>query len=276
MGITGEQLAFGSCPVDAEDYTKIKNEFIKFGLTPNQIKIFFYLSKFGSKTAMEVSKNTEIPRTESYHILSSLQSKGIVFASYQHPIKFSATSLRKTIFLLFNVESERLNELEKTKPILEELWVKVPEITKRVDEITEQFQILRRTNQINNKIFDMISNTKNEFLLLGCEKNLLKFYHTDFLSALEKRSINYKLLTSVRQKSQYIFNDMDKSRIKALSSVIKENLCFLIKDDNELLFFIKNSFDNNKEVTAIWTNSETFVYSKQLLFRDLWTKSRSI
>ena len=49
---------------------------------------------------------------------------------------------------------------------------------------------------------------------------------------------------------------------------------FLIKDDDEVLFFIKNE-GNNKEMRAIWTNSETIIYSKALLFNNIWTKTKS-
>jgi hypothetical protein len=47
----------------------------------------------------------------------------------------------------------------------------------------------------------------------------------------------------------------------------------LIKDDDEVLFFIKNE-GNNKEMRSIWTNSETIIYSKSLLFNNLWSKTK--
>ena len=47
---------------------------------------------------------------------------------------------------------------------------------------------------------------------------------------------------------------------------------FLIKDYDETLFFIKNE-ENNKEMRAIWTNSETIIYSKALLFNNIWSKT---
>ena len=68
----------------------------------------------------------------------------------------------------------------------------------------------------------------------------MKFYHANFLDALEEHKIDYKLLTPVSKKSKYIFDDLKKSKVKKLGSSVKENLCFLIKDDEEVLFFIKN------------------------------------
>jgi hypothetical protein len=118
----------------------------------------------------------------------------------------------------------------------------------------------------------MILNAKNECRILGSEKDFMKFYHANFLDALEEREIDYKLLTPISKKSKYIFEDVNKSKIKQLCSSVKENLCFLIKDDDEVLFFIKNE-GNNKEMRAIWTNSETIIYSKALLFDSIWSNT---
>ena len=46
MGITTKKLIFGDCPIDAEKYEEIRDELQKFGMTQNQVKVFFYLGKF--------------------------------------------------------------------------------------------------------------------------------------------------------------------------------------------------------------------------------------
>jgi HTH-type transcriptional regulator, sugar sensing transcriptional regulator len=120
----------------------------------------------------------------------------------------------------------------------------------------------------------MILNAKEECRILGSEKDFMKFYHANFLDALEEREIDYKLLTPITKKSKYIFENIEQSKIKQLCSSVKGNLCFLIKDDDEVLFFIKNE-GNNKEMRAIWTNSETIIYSKALLFNNIWSKTDS-
>src|SRR5579864_9471467 len=92
---------------------KLKDELAKFGLTSNQSKVYIYLGKYGSKTAPEVCKSLKLPRTETYHLLTSLQNKGVVSATFQHPIRFSAVPLDKAIWVLVNAEKERVNTLEK-------------------------------------------------------------------------------------------------------------------------------------------------------------------
>ena len=275
MEIAPNTLQLGMYPVDRGDYEGVKEYLTTFGLTPNQIKVFFYLGKIGAKTASEISKAVNIPRSETYHLLTALQNKGIVDASFQHPIKFTALSIKKTIDVLLNTEIERLNKLKKSGPELEEIWEKIPSNTSDIEEKEEEkFKVLQGGNQVNSKIFDMILNAKNECRILGSEKDFMKFYHANFLDALEEHQIDYKLLTPISKKSKYIFDDLDKSKIKKLCSSVKESLCFLLKDDDEVLFFIKNE-GNSKEMRAIWTNSETIIYSKALLFDNIWAKTKS-
>jgi len=275
MGIIVNTMQLGTFPVDKADFEKIRDTLALFGLTPNQSKIFFYLGKIGSKTASEISKAVEIPRSETYHLLTALQNKGIVEASFQHPIQFSALPINKTIDVLINTETGRLNRLKKSAPELEKMWKKVPGNTSELEEDPEEkFKVLQGGNQVNSKIFDMILNAKKEYRILGSEKDLMKFYHANFLDALEEQKIDYKLLTPITNKTKFIFDDIDKSKIRNLCSSVKGNLCFLIKDDDEVLFFIKNE-GNNKEMRAIWTNSETIIYSKSLLFNNIWTKTDS-
>ena len=275
MGIITNTMQLGTFPVDKTNYEEIRDALVGFGLTPNQSKVFFYIGKIGAKTASEIAKAVNVPRSETYHLLTALQSKGIVEASFQHPIQFTALPIKKAINLLISTETERLNKLKKSGPILEEIWEKIPgDTTIKEQDDEEKFKVLQGGNQVNSKIFDMILNAKEECRILGSEKDMMKFYHANFLDALEEREINYKLLTPITKKSKYIFENIDQLKIKQLCSSVKENLCFLIKDDDEVLFFIKNE-GNNKEMRAIWTNSETIIYSKALLFDNIWSKTDS-
>ncbi len=255
---------------------RLKNEISKFGLTPNQSKVYIFLGKYGSKTASEVCKALKLPRTETYHLLTTLQNKGIVSATFQHPIKFSATPLNKAIWSLVNAEKERINALEKHEQSIVELWNAIPEFNTITEEKEDKFQILQGTNQIHNKIKEMIANTKNEFLVLGSEKDFLKFYHSDFFESLDNSKVDLKLLTSSSEKAIYIFDDIDRSKVKKMPDNIREDLCFIVKDDEELIFFIKNASKSTQQMTAVWTDSASMIYSMKVLFNSVWSKSKNI
>ena len=254
---------------------KLRDELSKFGLTSNQSKVYVFLGKYGSKTAPEVCKALKLPRTETYHLLTTLQNKGIVSATFQHPIKFSAEPFNRAMWSLVNAEKERVNTLEKQEKNIMQLWESIPEFsTKEIKE--DKFQMLQGANQINAKIKEMVSSAQKEFLALGSEKDFLKFYHSDFFEPLDKRDVDLKLLASLSDKSLYIFDEIDRKKVRRAPDNLKDNLCFITKDEEELIFFVKNANQNADEMAAVWTDAESMVYSMKMLFNSIWPKSKNI
>ena len=260
-----------------ESLEKIQEQLSSFGLTSNQCKIYIFLGKHGSKTAPDISKILKLPRTETYKLLATLQSKGIVSASFQHPIQFTAASLNEAVHSLINTEKARIKKLESQKSELNQLWDNIPQFHNDVQKEDEgRFQILEGENQIHSKINDMVINSKKEFLMIGNKKDFLKFYQTTILESLGTSSIDLKVLTNSSDKTLYAFDEIDQTNVKLLPASINGKLCFVVKDNDEVLFYMKNSELGKEKVTAFWTNSTTMVYSKKLLFTSLWSKSKGI
>jgi len=256
---------------------QVKEALYKYGLTANQSKVYIFLGKYGSKTAPEVCKALRLPRTETYHLLTTLQNKGIVSATFQHPIKFSALPLNKAVWVLVNAEKERVKVLESQEAELVKLWDNIPDFQAKEEKTVEnKFQMLQGTNQIHSKINEMINSAKKEFMVLGSEKDFLKFYHSDFLAPLENSEVDLKLLTSSSDRTMYIFDEVDRTKVKRMPGGIKDNLCFIIKDDDELMFFMKNASQSDPQLVAMWTDSNSMIHSMKLLFGCIWDKSKNV
>ena len=256
---------------------QVKEALYKYGLTANQAKVYIFLGKYGSKTAPEVCKALRLPRTETYHLLTTLQNKGIVSATFQHPIKFSALPLNKAVWVLVNAEKERVKVLESQEAELVKLWDNIPDFQTEEEKIVEnKFQKLQGTSQIHSKINEMINSAKKEFMVLGSEKDFLKFYHSDFLAPLENSEVDLKLLTSSSDRTMYIFDEVDRTKVKRMPDGIKDNLCFIIKDDEELVFFMKNASQSEPQLVAMWTDSRSMIHSMKLLFGCIWDKSKNV
>ena len=256
-------------------FEKLKNELSKFGLTANQSKVYLFLEKYGSSTATQVSKTLKVPRTETYHLLTNLQNKGIVSATFQHPIKFSAVSLDKAIGVLVNAERERVKSLESQEKNLVELWSAIPNFRINQEDIKDgKFQMLQGVNQMTGKINDMISNAKQSIQILASEKDFMKFYHTGFLERIKDLKIEPQFISSSSKKTSYIFEGRLKDKVKRLPLKVKEELCFIIRDDDELLLFMKNPSESPQNIIAMWTDSYSMVYTLKLLFAYIWSNSR--
>ena len=256
---------------------QLQVQFSKFGLTTNQGKVYIFLGKYGSKTAPEVCRALKLPRTETYHLLTTLQNKGVVSATFQHPIKFSALSLSSAMKSLIDTEKERVKKLENQEQDLTKIWDSIPTFHNELDLVKEdKFQMLQGENQIYGKINDMIINTMKDFQIIGSEKDFLRFYHANFLEPLDKSEIDLKILTNSSARTLYVFDEIDKTNVKKIPSATNGDICFIVKDNEEILFFMKNPDSGKENITAMWTNSKAMIYSKKLLFDLLWSKSKPI
>ncbi len=254
---------------------KLRIELSKFGLTANQSKVFLFLEKSGPNTATQVSKSLKIPRTETYHLLTNLQNRGIVLASFQHPIKFAALPLEKAINVLINAEKERVKQLENQEKSLIELWNVLPGYNIKQDYVKDgKFQMLQGINQMTSKIGDMIDDAKKSIQVLASEKDFMKFYHSGFLDRMEDSRVESQLISSSSKNTPYIFKGKLKDRAKKMPNKIKEELCFIIKDDDELLLFMTSPSKPSQDIFAMWTDSLSMVYTLKLLFSYIWSNSR--
>ncbi|MCH7560632.1 MAG: TrmB family transcriptional regulator [Thaumarchaeota archaeon] len=107
-------------------YEKISNSIQeilqKLGLTQNESKVYLYLDKNGSKKAKEIAENQKIPRTQTYHLLTALQNKGIVVLISGRITKFDVIELEKVLDIIINNKLKRIEELQSMKSELSELW----------------------------------------------------------------------------------------------------------------------------------------------------------
>ena len=73
----------------------------------------------------------------------------------------------------------------------------------------------------------------------------------------------------------YIFENIEKSHIRCMKSDIKDEICFVMKDNSEMIFFTKKDGHSNQDISAMWTDSASLIYSMKLLFDFIWSSSKS-
>ena len=172
---------------------KIKNELINFGLTKSQAKVFIYLGKYGSKTASEIAKALQLPRTETYHLVNSLQNMGLVVAELSHPTKYTAMEMKEAVSTLVKQEQERIDTLATKEESLSEMWKEIPFFAVETDESKqEKMQLLHGTGPITNKIKEMVASSSEDFRIYGSVSDLLRMYHSDVFDWVEESSTNLK------------------------------------------------------------------------------------
>jgi sugar-specific transcriptional regulator TrmB len=245
---------------------------IRYDLTPNQAKVYLFLSKIGIKTASEISKALSIPRTETYHLLSTLQQKGIIFSIFGKPSKFNAVGIEESIEILVNNEKKRIDELQAGKESLIRLWNILPKYGENKGEAQDnKFQSLQGRNSILVKLEQMVKESKENILVLGTEADFKKFYFTEFSDLLNKTKSDLKILVDESTDMPHIFENVPSKKIKKIEDKSREDFCFIIKDNSEVIFFISNR--EVKDMLAVWTDSKAFVTTLRSLFSLMWKKS---
>lgn len=250
---------------------RIKNELLKFGLSQNQAKVYIYLGKFGSKTAPDVFKALDLPRTETYHILNTLQNRGIVTADLSSPVKYTALPLEPAILTLINTEREKINVLSKQTEELSDLWDQVPAFAvETTDSNSEKLQMIQGQPQIFTKISNMINTANEGTLIFGSQKDLSRFYHSDILDTLSNSILDVRMIVSPAKTMPAFAEKIDKKRIRLMPESKQDNQCFVIKDNDEILIFLRNATHPSNDIFAIWSDSKALIDFTRRLFDYSW------
>ena len=251
---------------------KIKNELIDFGLTKSQAKVFIYLGKYGSKTASEIAKALQLPRTETYHLVNSLQNMGLAVAELSHPTKYTAKEMREAVSTLVQQEQDRIDVLANKEESLSEMWKEIPFFAVETDESkSEKMQLLHGNGPITNKIKEMVGSSTEDFRIYGSVSDLLRMYHSDVFDWVESSPTNLKMVVSPLNKTPEFLSDINSNLIRSIPSN-SENKCFIVNDKKEVLIFMRNATHPTRQVFAWWSDSETLVDMMISLFELSWEK----
>jgi len=255
---------------------KIKNELINFGLTKSQAKVFIYLGKYGSKTASEIAKALQLPRTETYHLVNSLQNLGLVVAELCHPTKYNAMDMREAVATLVKQEQDRIDTLANKEDSLSEMWKEIPFFAVETDESkSEKMQLLHGTDPIINKIKEMVNSSTEDFRIYGSVSDLLRMYHADVFDWVDETPTNLQMLVTPLNQTPEFLSEINSAKIRAIPSN-SENKCFIVNDKKEVLIFMRNATHPTRQVFAWWSDSETLVDMMSSLFELSWEKGDAL
>jgi HTH-type transcriptional regulator, sugar sensing transcriptional regulator len=255
---------------------RVREELTKFGLSSNQAKVYMYLGKYGPKSAPEVFRSLDLPRTETYYILNILQSRGIVTAECSSPTKYAAFPLDQAIAALINTEKEKLNLLAQQEKDISQLWDEIPPFAIDTNESeTERLQMMEGAGQIYSKIKSMIKNAEEEVYMFGSEKDIFRFYHSDIIEMVLNSSVDTKMILSPASEVPDFLDRLDKKKIRLKSAEKSSNRCFIIKDNDEVVLFLRNATHPLQNVFAIWSNSRSLIDSIRQLFDYSWDSAKA-
>jgi sugar-specific transcriptional regulator TrmB len=258
----------------AYDIESLLGEFREYGLTPNEVKVFLQLSRFGPDTASGVSRSLGLPRTEVYGIISGLQSKGLVEASLDRPAKFSVLPIQRSLNLLIEAQRNKVETLERSKERLLQRW-EMMHIPPPEGE-SEKLQLLKGSELIYARVSEMVERATGKVDIVAFGPDLIRLLGAGALRnvrQLRKKKLAIRVLTDDGHRSREALSWLEEyaqvQRTEPPPSFVPH---FIIVDESEVLMFTKSpgrSPAGRREATALWTNGHILVQSMIGLFREM-------
>jgi HTH-type transcriptional regulator, sugar sensing transcriptional regulator len=250
--------------------TELAAELKKLDLSSNEAKILLFLMSSGTSTASEISKHTKIQRTDTYHYISILLSKGVVFSTFSKPQKYYSLSYEEAVDYLVQAKSNALRQVSEKK---HDCQSKLEQIAKGVTEVTEEsYQVLTGENIIFTKIVKILEGQVKSVNGFLTERMIARFYHEGLI---EKMTDITRGGGKVKLKTQSIAVIEDDSEPTQHLKLDVEMIAspspasFLIVDGKQLVFIIDRSNSSGREVSGIYTNNEIMVSTLQYLYQKI-------
>lgn len=228
----------------------------KLDLTSYEAKAYITLNHLISGTAVEIAKESNIPRSKIYDILKSLNRKKFIEINEGKPLKFTVIPPKKS----FKTHKENLiNDLENTEEILNEIY------KKEISHVQAPIWLIPTEEKIKSKEIEIIKETKKK---LNIRIGFLKEDEAELLIKTFKKlapTIEIKILASpeciINGEKIDIIKTFEDAKIKNLQ-IKKADLPFvklIIRDESELFkIYAKHDEDSLEAIP----NTDMGVWNK--------------
>jgi sugar-specific transcriptional regulator TrmB len=255
------------------------------GLTERESEVYISLSRRKVMKAGDLSRQVRLHKAQVYHILKSLEDKGLVDSTLEVPARFTAVPLEKVLSLSIKARIEDAKHLEKSRDEVLSRWRSMGSDASTIP--LERFQIMSGRSNVYARILQMIDDANEEVAILTTAQGVIQSYEAEVHDAVLRRAkrnkrVRFRLLTSVTEQNVPIMKqDLDEIRMSGLSNIDGRHVeveeagflsSFVLKDDEALVFVTPPgiSITHGQEETALWTNSSSVTRILKMLFQRLW------
>ncbi len=180
------------------------------GLSETDVQVYVFLSKKGPQKVREISKALGIYRQQLYLSLKSLQSKGIVSATFEHPANFSAIPFEKVLDMFVKSKLEEAKKIQVEKDELITNWQTL-QIGEKRDNVAK-FMVIEGRSIIYARIRQMIGETSNSLSIISSVPGLVRADQfgliDDSFNVAIKDKIKVWFLTHLSKKDAHLIKPL--------------------------------------------------------------------
>ena len=262
---------------------KLLKTLVDMGLMKLDAKVYVFLAKKGPQKARDVGRLLRISKQQLYPSLKSLQSKGLVNSTLEHPARFSAVSFEKALDLFVKAKMEEAKSIQQSKESLLSDWQSI--VIKEAEDRAAKFTVIEGRKYVYSKIQQMIQETEKQLLTVTTVPSLIRADQYGLIDAAFnhplRSTIHFRFLTEISEENIPSIRDLLNRAPKAGFKIkgknhnlgLQSSPRMVIRDSEELLFFITPQTEDD---SCLWTNCRELVQSFTAVFEELWRNSTEI
>lgn len=244
---------------------KTERALLDLGLTSYEIKAYSTLVQYGPMTAISISKQSNVPYSKIYDVLSSLEKKGWIETDHSRPSKFypkpPSTSL-ETMRMKIDAERKK-NEVQ----VISELS---PLFEKRGSKERPDIWIVRGQFNILTKLKEMLESCTTDLmvatpLVLDAVIDLA----APLMMNLRSKGIRVMVMCTENAEESHLKSISKWGEVRVRSQMFAGGA---ICDSREVLILL--GADDPSSAVAIWADHPSLASFAKNYFQYLWNDSR--
>jgi len=258
-----------------------------FGLTDSEVEVYLFVSKHSAISGTDVARLIDKDKAQVFRTLKSLQSKGLVEATLEVPMRFAPVEFEKILEYTIKAKKDEAALIESTKEQLLDYWKGINK--KSLDISLEKFVVIEGRHKIYSKISQMVAEAKNQLSAVSTVAGLLRaeqFGVFDTPNNESRGAVQFRLLTELSSQNAGAVKTLLKSAAKKRFNLKVKNPDLgisvfprmVIRDSEEAVFFISPRTPNSvdEDSLCLWTNCRNLVEAFNCVFEDLWRNSSNV
>jgi hypothetical protein len=257
----------------------VKRVLHDFGVTQTEGEVYLFLARHSALKGTEIARQIKKDKAQTYHILKSLQTKGLVESSLEVPTRFVPVPFETVVESTIKSKRAEAAQIECSKRELLEYWQSTKQ--SKLEPALERFLVLEGSSKIFPRILEMINQTRRRFCAVSSVHDLQRAERFGLLDAVGKHplkaQIDFRLIMELSQRNMGLVRELLERNQLFEVNFRRRNPDFglpllpelVIRDREELILGITQTTEAKSEV-CLWTNCTILVQSFSAVFEDFW------
>lgn len=242
-----------------------------FGLTEYEARAYSALLDLEVATAGKLAELARVPRTKIYGALEGLAEKRLVKLVPERPMRYVALPFADFVDGVHKDLKARTDEIEAARAALVEEFT--PKGNIRMEE-DGAFVVLRGRSNVTSKLFDFITRTEQDFLLMATENSSKRVdYHMAMLRDRAEGGARFRMLCPVGERNAAVLAEFAKHG--EVRRLLEETpgCAIALRDDCEAMvmhFLPDDEHHFQGSDVALWTDDKAMVLTLKAMLEAQW------